>query len=745
MARLPRYLRYSFSGGEVSPRFVGRSDLEKYFLSAETIENFTVHALGTADRRSGTTFVAKGKTDNKKIRLVPFRFSSAQAYILEFGDQYMRVYKNGGQVQAGGGGAFEIATPYTEAQLPDLQWTQSADILFIVHGSHAPRKLVRLADDNWTLSTITFRPEVVFEAGDKPDKTLTPSATTGVGINLTVSAAYWLSGDEGREVTTSTGARAVITSITSSTVAVADVLTDFPNTDPVAAGSWTVEGSPRSDLKISSGKTGAVGTLLTITARDPGTANSYNTWHDGTSSPVGKDIYLDTGIIRVTQRISATQVKGVVTKKINDIGTQVVAGNWSLEELAWTAANGFPQAITLHEGRAVYGGTTTFPNMLWGSRSGVLDDFGRGTGANDAFAFELNSPRVDSIQWIGSLKRMFLGTAGGEFSVNDGNDDPLTSTNIVVRSESAIGSPHIAPARAEDSLVFIDRGKHSLWTLGFNVNRDAFVATNLLLLADHITEVNANTLDAVAFQQTPTPTVWAVRGDGTLVAATYIPAQNVIAVTRQIIGGTTSGTLGKGVVESVAVIPHWTEQTDSVWIAVKRTIDGVTVRHIEYLNSARNTDSSLTYSGAPTSSVTGLSHLKGETVWVIGDQAVQAQRVVDAGGAVVVSPAASEVEVGLDYKSKLVTLPYQTISIETTTGLIKRISKTIISFYKTVDAVVNGTALSFGSIASPTTDEQVVEQLGYDDQGKVTIEQTRPLPMTIREIAVEINIDDDKR
>ena len=140
-----------------------------------------------------------------------------------------------------------------------------------------------------------------------------------------------------------------------------------------------------------------------------------------------------------------------------------------------------------------------------------------------------------------------------------------------------------------------------------------------------------------------------------------------------------------------------------------------------------------------------VSHLKGETVWVIGDQAVQAQRVVDAGGAVVVSPAASEVEVGLDYKSKLVTLPYQTISIETTTGLIKRISKTIISFYKTVDAVVNGTALSFGSIASPTTDEQVVEQLGYDDQGKVTIEQTRPLPMTIREIAVEINIDDDKR
>ena len=93
MARVSVQLT-NFTAGELSPRLDGRNDLSKYPSGCKTLENFIVYPHGSAARRSGSQFISEVKTSSKKTRLIPFEFSTTQTYILEFGDQYIRVYKD---------------------------------------------------------------------------------------------------------------------------------------------------------------------------------------------------------------------------------------------------------------------------------------------------------------------------------------------------------------------------------------------------------------------------------------------------------------------------------------------------------------------------------------------------------------------------------------------------------------------------------------------------------------------------
>ena len=86
----------NFTAGELSPRLDGRTDLNKYFNGTKTLENMLIHPHGGASRRSGTKFIHEVKTSSAKTRLIPFEFSTTQTYILEFGNQYIRFYKDQG-------------------------------------------------------------------------------------------------------------------------------------------------------------------------------------------------------------------------------------------------------------------------------------------------------------------------------------------------------------------------------------------------------------------------------------------------------------------------------------------------------------------------------------------------------------------------------------------------------------------------------------------------------------------------
>jgi hypothetical protein len=154
MARVSVQLT-NFTAGELSPRLDGRNDLAKYASGCKTLQNMVVYPHGSAARRSGTAFVAEVKDSTKKTRLIPFEFSTTQTYILEFGNQYIRFYKNNGVITSSGS-PYEIATPYLEADLPNLKFAQSADVMYICHPNYSIRKLSRTAHTSWTIAEVPF-------------------------------------------------------------------------------------------------------------------------------------------------------------------------------------------------------------------------------------------------------------------------------------------------------------------------------------------------------------------------------------------------------------------------------------------------------------------------------------------------------------------------------------------------------------------------------------------------------------
>lgn len=183
-------LQPSFNKGEWSPLTYGRADKEARGKAMSLCRDFIPLIQGPVTRRPGNWYVAAAKQNS--VRLERFAFSVTQAYVLEFGNGYIRFYTNQGQLLSAGV-PYEVATPYTTADLWGLNFTQSADVLYIVHPNYAPRKLSRLGATNWTLTTLDFQDgpylaqnvssTYIASTKSRPGSTGTLTATSAVGIN----------------------------------------------------------------------------------------------------------------------------------------------------------------------------------------------------------------------------------------------------------------------------------------------------------------------------------------------------------------------------------------------------------------------------------------------------------------------------------------------------------------------------------------------------------------------------------
>jgi hypothetical protein len=266
-------IQTNFTAGELSPRLYAHVDVNKYKNGLKTATNCRVLPHGPVIRRNGTQYIEDTKTHAKESRLLRFQFSQSSAYILEFGHQYIRFYRDGGQIQSGGS-PYEVATTFDESELFEITYVQFGNTIYLAHSNHAPKKLVWTSDASWALSDIAFYPPATYEAGYKPVATITPSATTGTSINFTASAAVFLPGDVGRQIHNLAGAgKASIISYTSTTVVVADIIEDFPNTSAIASQSWKLDLSPIAKLRPNGTK---LGSIITIRAIDAGTDGTYS-------------------------------------------------------------------------------------------------------------------------------------------------------------------------------------------------------------------------------------------------------------------------------------------------------------------------------------------------------------------------------------------------------------------------------------------------------------------------------------
>lgn len=150
----------AFTSGEISPRLQARFDLDAYYTGAAKLLNFVCLPHGPLLRRQGTTFIAEaGSTD---VRLFPFKFSATQSLVIELGDKYARFFFKGGQITNEDGSPYQITTPWTAAQVHEIDFAQSGDTIYMVHPKVPPRKLVRKANNNWSIAEVSFK--------DRPEK-----------------------------------------------------------------------------------------------------------------------------------------------------------------------------------------------------------------------------------------------------------------------------------------------------------------------------------------------------------------------------------------------------------------------------------------------------------------------------------------------------------------------------------------------------------------------------------------------
>lgn len=219
MGRPVEVIQSVFNRGELSPRIIGRVDLDAYYNALKYSENFIPFPQGAITKRTGTYFVSSVKDSADTTMLIPFRFSTVQNYALEIGDLYIRFYRNRGQVETSPSVPYELTTPWPSSVLRELKYVQSYDRLYVFHKDYQPRVITRTSDTSWTISTLTFI-DGPFLPINATTTTITPSVTTGSGT-LTASTSIFVAGDVGRQVRIKNGTNygwCTITGYTSGTV-----------------------------------------------------------------------------------------------------------------------------------------------------------------------------------------------------------------------------------------------------------------------------------------------------------------------------------------------------------------------------------------------------------------------------------------------------------------------------------------------------------------------------------------------
>jgi hypothetical protein len=717
------YIQTNFTAGEISPRLLGRVDVARFKNGLKTCLNAVPQVHGGAKRAPGTRYAAETKDSAKYSRLIPFIFNRTQAFILEFGDAYVRFYTTTGRIEVATV-PVEVASPYQDDELDDIHYVQSADTMFLFHPSYPIYRLVRLSNTSWKLSAVPWQVQPSEEKGDKPATTLTlSSAAVGTGRTATAAAACFEASDVGRQITSGAGL-ATITAYTSTTVVTVTIVDAFASAGPIASQSWTLTESPKTGLTPS--VKDPEGAAITLTAAAAAFKNSAQV------TDIGKFVEINAGLVEITAFSSSTVVTGVIRSVLNST-TAAASGGWALRSAVWNATDGYPRCGTLFEQRLICAGSPGYPQTLWGSRTGEYYNFSDGVDDSDGFAFTIASDQINPIEHLASTRILLPMTYGGEFSMMGGNDSAITPTNVQIRSQTAYGVSVARPVRVSSEIIFVTRGGEKIRALGYRADIDSFNSPDVSILSEHIPDGG---IYEMAYAQEPDQVVWMVRADGVMPSMSIDRDQDVIGWARR----TTDGLF-----ESVASIPNGAE--DQVWVIVKRTIDGADVRYVEYMDSTLNTDCAVTGTsgGAGTATWTGLDHLEGETVDVVADGVVMPQQVVTSG-AITIPRAANAIEIGLHYESEIETLePEVQAPNGTSSAAGLSVHEAIVRFYETSGATVQGETIPFrqfgGSILdtaiTPFTGDKKVSMLG--DNKTITVQQTQPLPWQVLAVIMKVS------
>lgn len=711
----------NFTAGEVSPRMLGRVDIARYQNGAEIIQNAWPVIHGGCVRRDGTLMCSPAKYPDRNCRLIPYVFNASQAFMVEFGDLYVRIH-----LPSGAYSGIELVSPYPHTTLDRIDYVQGADTMFIFSNTVAVYRLRRITNTEWTLAPAPFVTKPFDEKGiDFLTMFTISDPSVGVGRTVTAAEPAFLAADVGREIW-SGGGVAKVTAVTSTTVATVEVTNAFSAT---TRPSWSLKGSPQTGNTLSAFS--PVGASVTMTLAVAG-------WR---TNDVGKFVKINGGLLEINAYGGPTVVSGTI-RSAPTSSTQSPPNAWSLEASVWNDIDGYPATGTLYEQRLALGGSTNFPQTIWESRTGEYLNFELGTKDDDAISYNLSSDQINPILHIGQINALIPLTYGGEFTVSGGVEKAITPTNIRAKNPSVYGCNKVRPVRIGNELYFIQRAGRKLRAMAYKYDSDTFGSPDMSVLSEHATK--SGIID-MAYQQEPESILYMVRADGVMATMTVDRDQDVIGWARQITDGA---------FESAASIP--TETGDQVWVVVRRTVNGQNVRYIERFVADVRVDSGVNAVNPSGATVWGgLSHLEGKTVDIVADGAVMEPEVV-VGGQVTIDRPAFATSIGLNFKTLIKTLtPEVAGNTGSAQGNSMRIGEVTLRFLDTVGCKVKGKGItqtiSFRSLGENVLDQppenfigvKRLENLGWE-RGEASLEiiQDQPLPFHLLNVIKKITIND---
>ena len=678
----------AFTAGEISPRLEGRTNLEKYSQGLSDLTNMIVMPHGGVTRRPGTEYLGEVKSSAVKTRLIPFQFKTSDTYILEFGNQVMRVFRN------------------------DLQVLDST--------SKVIQSIAQVADSSGPGSTV-FRTHITttsnhgFSDGDEIYIDNIVGMTELNGRNFIVSI---ISGD-------------------ADTFMLKDLFGDHVNSQTFTS--------------YTSG-----GTINKI----------YET-----ATPYAEADLFD---IRFVQSADTMWL----VHPSYDIRTLTRSdhNNWTFATFSilgspspgLSGANNRPSVVSFFEQRLVFGNTNNNPQTLFFSKNGDYDNFTTGTGDDDALIYTIASNQVNAIRFLSATRVLTIGTSGGEYVLTSTNDGPVTPTTTLIRKYSNYGTATVEPVQVADVTLFVQRGARKIREFKFvgDVNTGGYQAPDMTILAEHVTKGG---ITQTAYQQEPDSIVWCIRADGTLLGMTYRREEEVVAWHKHIIGGTsTASSNGQAIVESIATLPTDSGE-DELFMVVKRTINSVTKRYVEKLKpfdfggvstAAHFVDSGLSYSGSSTTTLSGIHHLRGQTVNVLANGSSHPDVAVSSftadKGRITLNFGVTTAAVGLGFTSAMQTLRIEAGSVDgTSQGKPKRIHGITLRLFETVGIEVGNNSTDVDRIpfrdssmamdsAVPlfTGDKNIEFRGGFDEDDRIYIQQSQALPMTILAFYPRLNTFD---
>lgn len=749
MARITP-LKASFNGGEFSPLVEGRTDVSKYQNACSILQNFLPLVQGPILRRGGTRFVQEVKNSTQRSWLFRFRFNVNQSFTLEFGDQYVRFFTNRGPVveankvitaatlanpcvitsvahgyttgdyiyissvvgmtqlngkyykitvltpdtfslqdqdgvninstgftaYASGGVAnrvLQVVTPYLVADLVlatgefALSFEQSGDVLYITHrtGKYQPRKLTRLSGTSWTITTLDLRNGPFKDINTDTAITVSSSAATGAGAVLTASSGIFQAGHVGsfflleREYKTS-GSQP-----------------QWEVGKVVAIGNLRVSGNNTYEA-VSAGTTGSIKPTHTDGTVSDGAVNwQYN--------------HSNFGVAQITGFTSATQVTATIITRL----PENVVGGGANTTYKWahglfSAVEGWPELVRIHLERL-----TLFRGIRWAAGvSGDYENFAKRIGGEITADAAVTGilPSADAARWVVSQGEFLLtGTASAVIAISKiTTSDPFGPGNVQALAQNGEGSGPLEPYIIGDEIVFGSRSGRALMGTKYDALPLKYVAGDLTTFSEHLVRGG---IAQLSYCQEPYSIVWVATKSGALVGFTFDRTQDVLAWHPHPIGG-------NGIVESVIenAAPNGTR--DDLWVIVRRTINGVTRRYVEYMEEefdgtdatiadAFYVDSGLTYSGALTTTISGLDHLKNTVVSILANGAVHPQKTVSATGTVTLDFPVTKAQIGLQMISKMRTMRIEGGSNQgTAQGKVKRTDQILLRVYKTLGGKV---------------------------------------------------------